>query len=172
MRQWIVAAAALAALCVAAGPAAPLTDEQFVAVAASGGMFEVESSKLAAERSQNDKVKQFAKTMIDDHAKIGEQLADLAKSRNFALPQRMMPSHMQMLERLCGATGGAFDAAFAEAQVKAHEAAAEVFRAQSRNGRDAQLQDFAAKTLPKLEEHLRMAHQLTDTKPTIPPAKE
>ena len=42
--------------------------------AGMANMFEVETSKVALEKSTRDDVKQFAQQMIDDHGKAGEEL--------------------------------------------------------------------------------------------------
>ncbi|GEP59892.1 DUF4142 domain-containing protein [Reyranella soli] len=50
----------------ASAPVAPTAT--FVAPAAFGYMFEIESSKLAIDRSQAEAVKAFAQRMLDDHS--------------------------------------------------------------------------------------------------------
>src|SRR5262245_26602061 len=66
-----------------------LTDKEFVEKAASGSLFEVQSSKLAADRVRNDKVKQFARRMVEDHTKIHNELKRLAKDQGLTVPERM-----------------------------------------------------------------------------------
>ena len=70
----IAAAAVTLTLCVAVTQAQdqktdakPVTDAEFVIKAASGGMFEVESSKLAKDAAESGEVKKFAERMIADH---------------------------------------------------------------------------------------------------------
>src|SRR5690349_10548755 len=48
--------------------------DDFVTKASVANEFEIESSKLALEKSQNKKVRDFAQHMIDDHSKAGEEL--------------------------------------------------------------------------------------------------
>ena len=43
--------------------------EDFVQKAAAAGMFEIESSRLVLDHSENDEVCEFAETMISDHLK-------------------------------------------------------------------------------------------------------
>jgi predicted outer membrane protein len=57
-------------------------------------------------------------------------------------------------------TGMTFDQLFAQQQVQAHEEGIALFRAYSQNGDNAQLKQFAAKGLPILERHLKMARNL------------
>jgi putative membrane protein len=53
-------------------------DRLFVHLAGSGGMAEVQASKLAEGRVQNPAVRSFAQMMIQDHAKTNERLSGLA----------------------------------------------------------------------------------------------
>jgi putative membrane protein len=50
-------------------------DRLFAALAAQGGMAEVELGKLAQQKSRNDAVTAFAKRMVDDHGNSNAQLA-------------------------------------------------------------------------------------------------
>src|SRR5262245_50632425 len=58
---------------VAAAPApsaaAPPSAGTFVEKAAIAGMFEVESSRIAIDRVNDPKLKEFAQMMVDDHTK-------------------------------------------------------------------------------------------------------
>jgi putative membrane protein len=53
-----------------------------------------------------------------------------------------------------------FDQAYANNQVKAHEATIALFEEEAANGKDADLKKFAADTLPKLKHHLDEAKKL------------
>jgi len=46
--------------------------------------------------------------------------------------------------------------------VKDHKEAVALFESQSKNGRDDDLKALAAKTLPTLKEHLKMAQDMAD----------
>ena len=50
--------------------------------------------------------------------------------------------------------GDQFDAAYAKAQLDAHEAAVELFENYASNGENKALQNFAVQTLPTLHGHL------------------
>jgi putative membrane protein len=52
------------------------------------------------------------------------------------------------------------DQVFAQQQVQAHEEAIALFRAYSENGDNQELKQFAQKSLPDLEEHLKMTQEL------------
>ena len=46
------------------------------------GIAEIETSKLALEKSSHAEVKKFAQTMIDDHTRANDELKALAKKKN------------------------------------------------------------------------------------------
>jgi len=59
-------------------------DVHFIMGAQSGGNFEVESSRLALQRSQDANVKKIAQKMIDDHQKCNQQLMEILNKQGQA----------------------------------------------------------------------------------------
>lgn len=51
----------------------------FVNRAAISNMFEIQSSQIAQQKAQNDRVRQFAQSMIQDHTAAGEKLKSTAQ---------------------------------------------------------------------------------------------
>ena len=51
----------------AQGPAAAPTDPQIAMIAVTADSVDIDAGKLAAEKSSNPKVKQFAQLMVSDH---------------------------------------------------------------------------------------------------------
>jgi putative membrane protein len=47
--------------------------------AAVSDMFEVQSSRLALEKSNNSQIKQFAQKMVDDHTKVSNEMKSMAQ---------------------------------------------------------------------------------------------
>ncbi len=141
--------------------AAPKT-EDFVKIAAISDMFEIESSKLAATNAENPKVKTFAAKMITDHTATSTELKGLVSSGKVKaeLPTAMDTSHKSKLEKLQGLKGKDFDKQYDSDQEAAHKDAVSLFERYSKGGDNADLKAFAAKTLPHLQEHLKMAQAL------------
>jgi putative membrane protein len=138
----------------------PVSDEEFVIKAASGGAFEVESGKLAKDAAQSADVKKFAEKMITDHGKANKQLIGIARKANFGIPVKMLDEHRMLFDTVKGAKGAAFDRAYADAQVKAHEEAVALFSNAAKNARNPDLKAFAEKTLPVIKEHYELAKKL------------
>lgn len=145
--------------------AKPLTAEEFAAKAAISGKFEIESSKVALERSQNEEVKSFAKTMIDDHTKADKELkaaAAEAKLSPTALPDDLDEKHLKKVNKLKEAKAEDFDNHYLEAQEEAHDDAVDLFEDYIKDGEAGPLKDFASKTLPTLKEHEKHAESLEE----------
>jgi putative membrane protein len=156
-----VALLALSALTFAEDKAQTLEkkDQKFITGAASGGMLEVELGKLAADKASSDDVKKFAQHMVTDHSKANDELKTLAQNKGVTLPAEMMPRHKKDLERLSKLEGAAFDKAYMSAMVKDHEEDVNQFKEAARNAADADLKAFAEKTVPTLQDHLKMAKE-------------
>ena len=134
-----------------------LTDAQFVILAASGGQFEVLSSKLAAEKATTADVKAYAERMVADHTKANDELKAAATKAGLPLPVGLVSHHQQMLDALKAAPD--FDAAYMAAQVKSHVEAVDVFAAGAAGAKDAGVRAFAEKTLPVVKAHLEHARK-------------
>jgi putative membrane protein len=133
--------------------------QDFVTKVAIGDMFEVQSSKLAAQKG-NAEVKSFAQRMVKDHTKTTQELKGLVGKAKAKLPTAMDADHQQKLAKLQKAGGNDFNSMYATMQVQAHEEAVKLFEGYSNAGDDAQLKAWAAKTLPALKEHLEHAKKL------------
>lgn len=149
------------ALPAAAQTAAPLA-EDFALTAAFSNTFEIESSQAAMEKTKNIEVSEFAETMIRDHTAAGEELQAAADEAEVVtpVPETLDARHEEMLEQLNTATGAEFDRLYIEMQVQAHQDAVDLFRSYAEQGHQEPLRDFAASTLPTLEEHLEQAREL------------
>jgi putative membrane protein len=140
---------------------APKT-EDFVTEAGSSDMFEIESSKLAVERSQDPATKTFAQQMIADHTKTSEELKALVSGGKVkaTIPAAMSSAQQSMLDELKKLNGDDFTKQYHSDQEDAHEDAVDLFKRYGDEGENADLKAWAAKTRPALEHHLMMAKDL------------
>jgi putative membrane protein len=132
-------------------------DNTFAVKAAEGGMAEVELGKLAQQRASNDGVKQFGKHMVDDHTKANVELKTIAANKGITLPATLNSNDQATMDRLSKLNGAEFDKAYMDDMVKDHRADVAEFQRESQRGEDSEFKAFAAKTLPTLQDHLRMA---------------
>lgn len=143
----------------------PPADHIFAMKAAQGGMAEVQLGKLAAERGENPKVKEFGTRMVTDHTQINDQFKSLAASKGITLPDRIDAKDEATMKHLDSLHGVAFDRAYMEDMVNDHRQDIAEFEREANHGTDSDIKAFASKTLPTLQEHLKMAEQaLTDVR--------
>ena len=152
------AAAGLAACSSTSRTAPPATVSfaapQYVQQAAMGDQFEIQSGRLALERSQNPTVRSFAEQMIRDHSASSSQLKAAAAAENVSAPAALDPQHAQMLQQQRGLHGQQFDSAYMQMQLHAHREALATQQTYSKAGDDAQLRQLAAQATPMVEHHL------------------
>ena len=140
---------------------APKTQD-FVTLAAQSHMLEIDSSKLALTKSDNAKTKQFADKVIKDHIATSNELKGLVTGGKVpaSLPPTLDKAHQTKLDKLNKLNGRDFTKEYDDMQVAAHKDAVSMFERYSKEGDSAELKAFAAKHLPHLQEHLKMAQAL------------
>lgn len=170
MKRWrmLAALAALGAGCWLAGvswaddkkESRDSGDKEFVTKVARAGLAEVNLSNLAATRTRNPQVGEFARQMIADHTRANRELIALANRKGIALPEKMDEKHQKLWDKLGKMDATEFDHAFMEGMVKDHEEAVQLFETESKEGKDAELKEWAGRTLPVLKKHLEMARDI------------
>ena len=132
------------------------TPTGFITEAATGGTAEVELGKLAASKAQNADVKAFGQKMVEDHSKVIEDVKALMIQKKVLLPSSVMPTHIEVMDKLSKLSGADFDQEYVKAMVAAHEKDVAAFENVSKTAADADVKAFATKTLPTLRMHLEM----------------
>jgi putative membrane protein len=135
--------------------AASAKSQEFIRKAAVGGIFEIRSSSLAIERTNNADISRFAQRMHSEHRDANQALkmTTRAAAPDVELPATLDPAHRAIIDDLKSKTGEDFDAAYVHAQSNAHFEAVALFTDYANNGDDPKLRAFAADTLPKLQAH-------------------
>lgn len=128
-------------------------DSTFVMKAAIGGLTEVESSKVAQQNAQNERVKAYADMMVNDHTKANSELATLASSRGITLPTSLPADKQKHVDDMKAMKGEGFDSHYVSMMVNDHKKDVAEFEKQSASGQDPELKAWAAKTLPVLKTH-------------------
>ena len=139
------------------------SDRKFVEEAAAGGLAEVEMGQLAAQRAESPEVKQFGQRMVQDHQKANDQLKQVAQSKGVEIPAQTDKSHQKKMEKLQKLNGAQFDKQYMDDMVKDHKKDVKDFQKQTKSAKDPDVKNFAAQTLPTLQEHLQMAEAAQKT---------
>lgn len=136
-------------------------DREFMIKAAGGGLFAIEASKMAAVKSQSAEVKRYAAMLVRDHAAASETLTTIAVAKPLRLPLDMPDGKKADLNMLSKSTPAEFDEKYIKiVGIDDHQADIKLFEAEVAKGKDPQVKDFAARTLPKLRAHLAAAQKL------------
>ena len=138
-----------------------MADTKFMKEAAQGGMAEVALGQLAVEKASNADVKKFGQRMVDDHSKANDKLKQLASQKNVALPQDLNAKDKATKASLEKLSGEQFDQAYMKDMVKDHKKDVGDFQRESKAAHDPDVKQFAADTLPTLEDHLKQAESIT-----------
>jgi putative membrane protein len=133
------------------------SDSSFLRKAAQGGIAEVELGNLAKDKASNPDVKQFAQRMIDDHSKANVELKRIATQKGVAVPAEADSKSKRELDKLSRLSGAEFDRAYMKLMVSDHQKDVAEFQSEQMRTNDPDVKDFVGKTLPTLQDHLRMA---------------
>jgi len=128
--------------------------------AAEGGMGEVKLGELAASKATNADVKAFGQRMQTDHGKAGDELKQWATMKNVTLPATLNAEMLKTYDELSKKSGAAFDKAYMEDMVKDHDKDVGEFKDAQSKVKDPDLKAWIDKTLPVIEGHQTMAHDL------------
>jgi putative membrane protein len=138
-------------------------DRKFVTEAAAGGMFEVQVSKLAADKATDPAVKQFASMLVTDHSNANDQLKAFASAHNVTLPSTLPKDKQAQIDKLQKASGKDFDKQYAQTVgIKDHKEDIAKFEKASQAAKNPELKAWVDKTLPTLKEHLAAAQKLPE----------
>ena len=134
-------------------------DTEFAVTIADAGMLEVKLGELAQTNGYASEVKSFAKMMIDDHTKAGEELKTVAAQKNITLPAYLSSTSQGKYDDLSKKTGKEFDDAYTDAMVSGHKDVLDVMKKEAEKGNDADLKTWATAKVAVIEHHLEMAKQ-------------
>ncbi|UYY57631.1 DUF4142 domain-containing protein [Sphingomonas sp. S2-65] len=153
-----------------ADPMSPLSAPGYMAMAASSDMFEIESSRLALQRSRNPQVRQFAQMMIDHHTRTTADLMAVARQTGMnPPPPQMLPPQMDAMARLQAAGPMDFDAAYKREQIAAHQQALMLHQNYAAQGDMEPFRMAASRTVPIIQSHLDQAYTLPEYAPAPAP---
>jgi putative membrane protein len=100
--------------------------------------------------------------MIDDHQKTSNELKALVDSGKVQakIATGMSDAQKTAFDKLKDLSGKDFDESYRDDQEDAHEDAVDLFKRYAEEGDNPELKAWAAKTVPALEHHLKMAEEL------------
>lgn len=160
-RMHPIAAAAVAALIGVAGSVAQAAglstnDRMFLRTAAISNRAEIMTSQLALKRSNDKKVQRIANMLVREHTQALNDLKQLARLKQYSLPQGTDAKHMALYRKLSRLSGNEFNRQYMLAQTRDHNAAVALFRAQMEKANDTNVRSYATKYYAPIFNHTEM----------------
>lgn len=136
-------------------------DLSFARTASEGNQMEVDLGKLGVEKATNPQVKEFAQKLIDDHTKVQNNLTKVVPEKDLSMSKKEEGKEQKISSHLSKLSGDQFDKAFVEHMLTDHKKDIAEFQKFIKSGKNQGLKDFAQQTLSGLEEHLKIAQNLS-----------
>jgi len=134
-------------------------DKQFMVMAARTDMIEAHEGQIAEQQASKEDVKDFAKTLVQDHTDAYMQLSVLAARTGVSIPKGINAAKDRSIEQLEHAKGDGFDRLFTRDEIADHKQALAAFKRESARGTDSDVKAYATSMIPVLEKHLQQAEQ-------------
>jgi putative membrane protein len=141
----------------------PVLDRDFLVKTTTTVHADMQYSDLVEKRSNNDKVKEFARKLLKAHKQMGDDLAKLAQDQKLAIVAGTEKETRDEIDRLSKLKGDEFDRAYLKRIVDDHERAVQMYEGQVKSGKNERMSTFAKDTLPMLQRHLKEARTLYDS---------
>jgi putative membrane protein len=120
-------------------------DRQFMVMAAKTDMVEAHEGQMAENQTNQSNVKEFAKTLVQDHTESYQHLTELAAKTGVAIPKGIDVAKNGNVEQLVHLKGARFDRQFAQDEIQDHRQALAAFRRAAAHGRDAGVKAYASR---------------------------
>jgi putative membrane protein len=136
------------------------SDSKLMADLAHANIAEIETGKMALEKSQNAEVKKFAQHMIDEHTTAQKELQTLADAKGVKLPDGTDLQHKALATAMKAMSGQTFDNQYMKrAGVNDHERTIQLLQKTQKEAKDPDVKALATKMLPTVQHHLTMAKE-------------
>ena len=124
--KFLTAAAAMTLSAACATAAEPMNDLEIAHTAYTAGQLDIRYAHLALAISENESVRNFARTMIQDHTAVNQAAGNLITELNVTpqdnpLSQALVKGAAAKRDELAGLRGKAFDCAYAKNELGYHQ---------------------------------------------------
>lgn len=155
MKHLMMSIAVAAATIAVPAVAQVMTPAEYVTAAGASDLYEITSSKVVLETTQDSKLRAFAQMMIQDHTKsTADVKAAAGRSRVKVPPAKLNPLQQELVTELRAERGPARDAAYIAQQKASHGQALNVQKAYAMEGTAPALKTTAAAIVPVVEHHV------------------
>lgn len=143
------------------GQGLPLEDLRYLSRALNLSEAQIESGRLAAEKSTNPAVREFGQALAADHEAIRQSLFKLAEQSKANVAAHPSKAWWQgQVQRLRGLGGAEFDREFLNWELQNHLALVNLYQTEASNSPDTELAKFAITTLVRIKQRFDAAQRL------------
>ncbi len=144
---------------------APMSDQQFLDLAAQTDMVEANLGNLAQDAGSSQTVKDYGLMLANDHSQDYQKLQGLASQAGLTVPAAIDEKHNKsLIGPLHALKGKAFDHTYIHDMVAGHTDALAIYKKEARDAQDPAIRSYAEDTLVTLEKHLDDAKALEQGK--------
>jgi putative membrane protein len=141
------------------------TDERMLRDIAQANLAEIETGRIALDKSKDEQVRKFAQQMVDDHTTAMKDVQQLAQTKGVTLPDGPDMKHKTVATALKALSGDTFDKQYmSQAGVGDHRKTHDLLQKTQRDAKDPDLKALAAKMIPVVHGHLTEAEQIAPAK--------
>ena len=115
---------------------------------------------IAQNRANSPAVKDFAQRMVKDHTAVMNQVKEWANQNKVPVSTKIEPEQQTYLKEISKFTGKEFDQKFIEFMLKDHQKEVSKVQHYVETSQDSSFKPLVKKTLPILENHLRVAENV------------
>jgi putative membrane protein len=156
----------------AAAAAPAINDAQIASIVVTANSVDSAAGKLAEKKGASKAVKDFAKTMVTDHAGVNKQAVALVTKLNVTPEDNDTSKQLKSggdanLAKLESLTGKAFDKEYIDHEVAYHQAVLDAIdKTLIPNAQNADLKALLVKVRPAFAAHLDMAKKIQSSQTT------
>jgi putative membrane protein len=159
MKSSVLAGSILLAAALAPMTARADSPREFLYHALQGDNSEIMLGNLAADRARDPAVRDYGRKLADDHSQARAEVLDVGARFDIRPTREVAPEARDERDRLMGLRGRDFDREFIRYMIDDHRKDIGDFRDEARE-HHGRVSDMAARQLPTLREHLRVAVSL------------
>lgn len=112
------------------------------------------------KKASNPEVRNFGQMMVQAHTRMNEDLIAIASAKGVTPPSAPDPGRQAVSAQLSALEGAAFDRQYIDQQLAEHQTTLTLLQGQVSTGSDPELQAFARRYIPVVQQHIAMLRQL------------
>jgi len=157
MNRYLIAAAVVAAPLAAIQAQTPMTGAAYVKAAGASDQYEIQSSKLVLQTTQNAELKAYANMMIGNHTKSTGDIKAAATGSGMTVPPPALDATgLRNVAALRVLRGTARDRLYVAQQRTSHQKALALHQGYAANGDVPALKNTAGMIVPVVQHHIEM----------------